>query len=340
MQAIQQQNPRSGGAAPGCTTGAEVTVGVHWFRGVSFEPVERVLDQLSMAVGAVPEMRPGGKHAYDTTFQIGPLQLWWHTTREEQGVCVEVTGSACEALGVDGLLKVWNAADWRTSRLDLAADHAPFTPGMVRDAWRSGNVNTRVKVAKLLDDAGEWAVKEGREEWRRSEWVEAPSGDMFTMGSRASMQYARCYDRRGFTRFELELKSDTAAAAAPLVMEALRQGPQAMGPVTVGLIQRFVKFVDRGADSNLGRCPELAWWAAFTEGVERARLWLGERVVRTVEEIKRWAERQVAPSLALLREALGDQLLGALIEKGKPRWRTHHREALALWGYTGNAAAS
>src|SRR5690606_4620720 len=140
MQARRQDTGiRGAPPAPGCTTGAEVTVGVHWFRGVVFEPVDAVVDRLAKALDESVEVREGGKHAYDSTYVVGPVQLWWHSTRAEQGVCVEVTGSACEALGVEGLLKVWGVAEWRTSRLDLAADHCPFTPAMVRDAWRSGN---------------------------------------------------------------------------------------------------------------------------------------------------------------------------------------------------------
>jgi hypothetical protein len=201
---------------------------------------------------------------------------------------------------------------------------------MVRDAWRAGNVNTRVKVLK---DA-----VAGREDWRRSSWEERPDGDIFTMGSRAAMQYARCYDRRGFTRFELELKGQTGAAVGPYIMESLAKGT--LGELAIGLIQRFVTFVDRSHDSNLGRCPELEWWSAFTDGVKRARLWLGERIVRTLAEVKSWAGRQVAPSLAVIVAVLGWDELHDMVRKGRERWGRRHRDTLRLARAAGYGAAA
>jgi DNA relaxase NicK len=45
---------------------------------------------------------------------------------------------------------------------------------------------------------------------RTCEWMTSLMGDTFYMGSRSSTQFARCYNARGFTRFEMELKKERA----------------------------------------------------------------------------------------------------------------------------------
>src|SRR5690606_23879499 len=113
-------------------------------------------------------------------------------------------------LGLRVLAELRSALELRVSRLDVAVDGCPFTPVDLRDAWRSGQVRTRAKVP---DDA-----REDRQ-WRTSAWRSDPVGDLFTMGARSSSQYARCYDSRGFTRLELELKDRTAELAAVQLLD-------------------------------------------------------------------------------------------------------------------------
>lgn len=227
------------------------------------------------------------------------------------------------------MLKVWDLAEWRASRIDAAVDHCPFTPGMVADAWKAGDVDTRVKS---LDPEGKRKPVAGREHWRRCEWVEMPDGDLFGMGSRASGQYARCYDSRGFTRFELELKKTTAHAAGGVLMEALRLGSSVFGSTVLQLVQRFVRFVDRGSAGNVTRAELLPWWAEFVQGMGKARLSLGARVVKTVDEVVEWLEVQVIPSLAIVERALGLDSVRELIKKGRSRWGPRHLETLQLAG--------
>lgn len=317
----------------GCTTPPEVTgaveVGVHWFRAVTQEPVYELVDRLAGVLQESVEIRDTGMHGYSETFVLGGVKVWHNPARRDMGACIEVSGDACEELGRDGLLAVWDAADWRVARVDLAVDRCPFTPGDLRREWLAGQVDTRVKV---LDPEGGRAPRAGREGWRRCEWSEQPDGDMFAMGSRAAGQYARCYDRRGFTRFELELKKATAHAAGPRVMEALRSGRSAFAVETVSLIQRFVRFVDRGSVTNVTRAVPLGFWAAFVRGIEKSRLRVGERVVRTVEEVVGWVERQVAPSLAIVERVLGVEALGRVIREGRRRWGPRQLETLRLAG--------
>lgn len=317
-----------------CTTPPEVTASglvtaIHWLRATTKDDVETVVDRLAGVLNEEIQVRDGGAHGYSDTVVLGPVKVWWNPSRPEMGTCVEIPGEACEELGPEGLLKVWDLADWRASRIDAAVDHCPFTPAMVAEAWKAGDVDTRVKS---LDPEGKRKPMAGRENWRRCEWVEMPDGDLFGMGSRASGQYARCYDSRGFTRFELELKKTTAHAAGPVLMEALRMGADTFAPTVLQLVQRFVRFVKRDSAENVTRAELLPWWAEFVQGMGKARLSLGARVVKTVDEVVEWLEVQVIPSLAVVEKALGLDSVRELIKKGRSRWGPRHLETLQLAG--------
>jgi hypothetical protein len=114
-------------------------------------------------------------------------------------------------------------------------------------------------------------------------------------------------------------------------MEVLGDGA-ALGQLAVGLVRRFVDFVDWGADSNVSRAPLLSWWAAFVAGCERSLLRISERAVRLPSEMLEWCLRQVAPTLAVLERGFGWEVVADLVRDGRRRWKRSHRESLAAFG--------
>jgi hypothetical protein len=261
-----------------------------------------------------------GLHTYAEGAYVGPVLVLWTEGRED--VCVDISGSACEELGSD-LIRTFMAWEgWKATRVDLALDGVPFTPVQVRDAWRAGNVRTRVKVSP---DA-----IEGRD-WRRCEWSEHVTGDLFGMGSRASRQYARCYNRRGPTRFELELKAEKAEVAV-VELRGMTWGGTAFARFVVGAVRGFVEFIDRAANEKSERCPLLSWWAAFVDGVDRIRLLIPAKTTRTVGQLRDWIERQVGPSLAVVSVVLGDAAVQSMALDGSKRWSARHRAMIAAGG--------
>lgn len=253
-----------------------------------------------------------GAYGYSEGFQVGPVRVLASESRPDMGVCVDVDGTGCEELGLRVLAELPSALELRVTRLDVAMDHCPFTPAELRDAWRSGQVRTRAKVP---EDA-----REDRQ-WRSSAWQSRPSGDCFTMGARSSTQYARCYDERGFTRFELELKGRAAEVAAA---ELLGGELGAFATGALAWVRRFVDFVDAESATNVSRRSLLPFWEAFCGAVPRARVALEGVAVRTVAQVRGWVERQVAPALALVAEALGAEEVTRLLRVGKDRWRGRH----------------
>lgn len=301
---------------PACTTGAEVTTGVHWLRGTTSLGRDAVLAWLASRLGESVVVLERGAYGYSEGYGVGGVRVLASESRPDMGVCVDVTGTGCEELGLRRLAELRSALELRVSRLDVAVDGCPFTPVDLRDAWRSGQVRTRAKVP---DDA-----REDRQ-WRTSAWRSDPAGDLFTMGARSSSQYARCYDSRGFTRLELELKDRTAELAAVQLLDGDLDG---FASEALGWVRRFVDFVDPDSDSNPSRRSLLPFWESFCGMVPRARVALDGVIVRTVAQVRGWVERQVAPALALVAEALGQEELRRLLRVGKDRWRPRHRAML------------
>lgn len=311
---------------PACNTGAEVTgvveAGVHWMTGMTVQDAGLVLDWLAGTLGESVEVRDRGLHGYTEAWQVGPAVVLANPDRADMGVCVELNGSACDELGLAKIAAIHAGLELRVSRLDLAFDGVGFTPADLREAWEADSVRTRAKIPEK--------AREDRQ-FRTCKWYSSPTGDTFSMGSRSSSQYARCYDERGPVRFELELKKKAAAEAAGQLFGVVSDGnSDVFAAVALSWVRRFVDFVDTDSDENVSRRTLLPFWETFVKGAEKAVVTLEGRVLRTVEDMAEWIEKQGAPTLAVLVHALGWHGLRDIIRKGVPRLKGRHREALRL----------
>lgn len=320
------------GMPPSSNTGAEVTgrvvAGVHWMTGVVLPDASETVEVdtvLGFLVGELKEsveLLDWAGMGYTDGFKVGPVRVLNHPDRPEMGVCVIADGTACEELGLNRIAAIQTGLQLRVSRFDIAFDNCEFTPAMLRDEWRSDRVRTRAKVPENA---------RSDRQWRTSDWRENAEGDTFSMGSRTSNQFARCYDRRGAVRFELELKGEAAAAAAMglLGLVAIGQG-DLFGREAMGWVRRFVDFVDPTSDTNTSRQTLAPFWETFVAGADKAILQLEGVVTRTLEDMQRWVERQVAPVLAALNLAFGTAELKRLAGLGVPRMKGRHWEALRV----------
>ena len=307
-----RERTHSDAPPPASDTGVEITAGVHWLRGTAVQDAESVLDWLTGFLGESVVVLDRGRFGYSDGYLVGPVTVLSHPQKRDMGVCVEIPGEACEELGLARLRAIWSGLGLRVSRLDLAIDGAAFTPAELRDQWRLGNVRTRVKLAKN--------ARPDRL-WRNCNWHESATGDTFSMGRRTSTQFARCYDSRGVTRFELELKERAAAVAAS---ELLAAPTGKFMLLALGWVRRFVDFVDAASNENPSRQTLLPFWEAFLNGAEKARVRLGGVVRRTAEDVRAWVEHQVAPGLAVVAHVFGPGVLTDLLRHGRGRWGARH----------------
>ncbi len=272
-----------------------LTVSLHWLTATSqamdaVDAVSFISDYLEHG----PEVRDSGQWGYTSAFVwAGGLKLLDNPERPEMGVCLVADGTTCEFYGFDKLSHIYQALQFKATRIDLAADNCFFEPSTLRDLWYQDSVRT---VCKPMQDA-----RQEFQHVRTCEWMTSPTGDTFYMGSRSSTQFARCYNSRGFTRFEMELKKERAAQ----IMASLCEGSP-LASVLGSVINQFVAFVHLD-NSNRHRCTALPFWKRFLVGLSDAGVItrLDPKPERTIERLVDWIEGQVAPGLAVYEMVKG-----------------------------------
>lgn len=224
---------------------------------------------------------------------------------------IELAGEACEALPVVVLLDLLSWLDcphaleqtfglvvssYKITRIDLAFDNVPFTPAMLRCALEEGRFRSLVKQsAKSLNVwLSPWQVVEGRKELGAS---------TVYFGSGSADRLVRCYDERGFTRFEFQVRADRAGV---IVRDLLYRPVGEWLDVGRGHVRDFVDV-------------EATWWKEFMKETARANVKVSSARVVSVAKLRRWLDKQVTPTFAAGYMLLGDSLISEMIERGKGR---------------------
>jgi hypothetical protein len=304
-----------------------LTTSLHWLAATTQHvDIMTCVGFISDCLGYGPEVLPTGQNGYTATFKwFGGLRLFDNDQRPEMGVMLLADGDTCDHHGFDQLAYIYQALQMTATRLDLAADYCRFTPSALRRLWLADRVST---VCKPMNDA-----LSHRKEHRTCSWASSPTGDTFYMGSRQSTQMARCYNSRGFTRFEMELKQERAAQT----MTALCEGSPLFSTLGAAIAQ-FVKFVDLD-DTNRHRCTVLPFWKKFLKALDNsgAVTRLDPRPKPTVERLKDWIEFQVAPSLAVYETLFGkrddfDDVRRDLRKIGLENAKPHHKALIVAGG--------
>ncbi len=304
-----------------------LTTSLHWLAATTqYVDTMTCVGFISDVLGYGPEVRPTGQHGYTATFKwFGGIRILDNEQRPEMGVMLLADGDTCDHHGFDQLAHIYQALQMTATRVDLAADHCRFTPSALRRLWLADRVST---VCKPMKDA-----LSPRQHHRTHSWRSSPTGDTFYMGSRQSTQFARCYNMRGFTRFEMELKQERAAQT----MTALCEGFP-LSSILGGAIAQFVKFVDLD-DTNRHRCTVLPFWKKFLDALDNfgTITRLDPRPAPTPERLINYIEHQVAPSLAVYEIIMGktdnyDDVRRDLRRKGLEGCKSKHHALISQAG--------
>ncbi len=277
---------------------AALEVSLHWLTATTQAvDVMHAVGFLSDYLGHGPEVKESGQWGYTSSFVwAGGLKLLDNENRPEMGVCLVADGSACEFHGFDKLAHVYQSLQFKATRADFAADNCGFEPSDLRDHWHADNVRT---VCKPMT-----AARSDRADIRTCQWLSSPDGDTFYMGSRSSTQYGRCYNQRGPTRFEMELKKERAAQALETIFAGASLS-EALGAA----VNQFVAFIDPSTDQNRSRCTLLPWWREFLDALSDSGCVtrLEPRPEPTIDRLRDWIEGQVAASLYVYETVFGKE---------------------------------
>ena len=282
--------------------------------------VAAVRDALAAALdGLAFEPKPRGIWTYECR-EVEPETgafLAWTPGRDD--LAVSLTGTACELLGVAGVLAlarrlaglVPDAAAFRVTRLDVAWDTELFGVADVVAAYSSGNCVTRSRTHKFDSNN---------------------AGSTFYIGKRGekNARLVRFYDKRGPTRVELELHDERATALAAVLLSA---DADAISGLCLGSLVDFVDFRHTDADSNVTRCPRVSWWAAFVGTAQVLPLPVSAPLP-TLDRVRAWVEDSTSSALAVIFDAMGETRgrvwLSGLLDRGRERRSTRHAARLDI----------
>ena len=167
----------------------------------------------------------------------------------------EIPGEACDMLrweyyfGLINYLQCNFPDKYSFKRVDLAFDQVPFTPQDVEEAIKAGLVRSLAKRESLVCLNAHFQL--------RDDGVEGCSTVQF--GSRASERMIRVYNKRGFTRLELQTRDDRADAICKGLFVV--QDTSCWFPLLIGHLRDFVDL-------------DTPWWVHFISGYSRAYLTL------------------------------------------------------------------
>jgi DNA relaxase NicK len=300
---------------------------IHWLSMTIREHVSRVLEMVAENVYGYAGADSGGFFAaaahgglgYESLF-VGQHGVRVYHSAGREDVHVVIPGAACEAAVPEYLFRFFPAPRVAFKRIDLALDGVTDTSGkplcpqwlykMLRDE------PDKVKTWANLCGENSLAYHENRQ------------GKTATVGSRTSSRFLRVYDRRGSTRFELEIKGKRAQRVAE-VMDG--KTPNHLGALVVGFLRDFIEFVD---DKRSGALQ--AWWAAVVGGAESIKVAM-QQTLSCINRRFEWCKLQVSASLHLFAEASGGSwdFVSILVNEGLRKENARHRVLLAQAGGPG-----
>jgi phage replication initiation protein len=286
-----------------------------------------------------------GGHFYTQSKHCGGITIYHEGREEGMGICVQLSGAGCrEYESMPGFVSwEWQFEHWlkveglHFTRIDAALDDF------------SGLVTMeRVKAAAI---AGHYVCRSGWDiletgqgggfsdlplDLRTSQKRGASRhGCTVNFGSRTSSAMMRFYDKAAerqakgcaiegeWVRAEYEAHDERADLLAALFAQVSTPG----APEVAGVMRAFIDFKEPSeTDTNRRRWGSAWWWQEFLSNWEKIRLVLAP-LVQTYQTIRAWAERQLAPSLAVLYEASGDgrKMITELLRGGRDRWKDKHR---------------
>ena len=292
--------------------------GVHWLAFVVHGPKDKAFMLYDLflrgSFGELQSMGNGGRGFKEIYSSLLGFKVYVDPSRgTEEYFHFEIPGLACELIswelfqGLDDVLRNTFSGRYHYSRLDYAFDDLPFTPMQVEAAIRDGDVRSLAKRKTLKVAQSAFEPKESGEVGTHTTYF----------GSRQSERMIRVYDKRGYTRLELEMKGKRSDLVAKQLFGATDF--DAWFPLAVGHLRDFVEFKTK-------------WWNEFTQGTGRA-----QAIVTTPKEaseavLTKWMTHQVAASLSVMDDLHPEHFIRDLLATGKTKRKRSKRLQLLLSG--------
>jgi len=315
---------------PNSNTGAKGTIGltalIDWVSVTVPVELDRVYSLLRLPSDEFVQMKRG-LNGYLGHLKRGNITILYNGQVEGMGIHVFMTGEGCREYEFkhgnrwkELFTEVFSLGGHFT-RLDAAIDD--YT-----GYFKIEDVAEKVKqrhIKSIFKKASE------RAEYKLDDSV-GNNGMSVYFGSNSSRIKIRMYDKAKqqrvdyiWNRTEVEARDERATLLAQEVIKT-----DSLGRLVAGVLKRYLNFIEPCGDSNKSRWDVSDWWNNYLGNVEKIKLTI-KKVQKTMAEVTSWIERQVAPSLALVKEKFGRSFtsyMQYLLFEGKDRWTPHHHAIL------------
>jgi DNA relaxase NicK len=283
-----------------------INFGIHWLNftvHASREEAFMIYDILFKSTfGDLEELGHGGK-GFKEIFR-GLLEFKIYVTpsheTDDEYFFFEIAGQACELIswqylqGLESLLSTNYKNYYIYKRIDLAFDNCPFTPLQVKQVVTEGSIRSLAKRKSLKIEESPFGLKDNGEEGTHTVYF----------GSRSSERMIRVYDKRGFTRLELELHD----LRADLVAKELFQADDISKwyEIMIGHLRDFIDL-------------DTPWWVEFIGGLGRAWASVTKPKDIAIEKLINWIDHQVTPALSVVVDTQPEEVMEILLKRGRER---------------------
>lgn len=319
---------------PNSNTGALFTNGltslIDWVSFTVKVPLENIYSLLKLPAEDFVEMKRG-LNGYLGHLKRGSISILFNGQVEGMGVHVFMTGEGCREY------ENKHGNRWKELFLDVFGLGGHFTrlDSAIDDFkgyFKIEEIAEKVKrreLTSLFKKAGvqvsyDLADMEGKK---------GNNGMTVYFGSKSSMIKVRMYEKSkqmGVGYFWNRVEVETHDERANLFVQEIVESDD-LGKLTAGVLKRYLNFIEPSNDSNKSRCDISEWWNKFLGDVEKVKLTV-KKITRTLTQVTMWVERQVSPSLALMKEKMGSAFtsyMQYLLFDGKDRWNQKHYALLA-----------
>ena len=289
-----------------------ITYRVHWLSVTIWTTFPNILkiwhEQFEPIFGSLINLKHGGRGFRSLHKSIAGIQIYSEPINISQDqdayISMSIPGDACDALDVQFLHEFIKFIDgkYRTNvtRLDMAFDHVPFTPEQFSQALDADKVRTYAKRESFTIISSPYQPQEEGN---------GVGCDTVQVGKRQSERILRVYNKRGFTRVELEAKQKRADGIAKDVM---LKDPDNWGKLFMGHLRDFIDLVE---DKDTGMLVD--FWAEFVNSIPRAALTVTDPRKVEIDRMMGWMYYGVAPALSAVYDRFGEDEIEEIIKLGR-----------------------
>lgn len=273
-------------------------------------------------------------YGYQHMYGMNNINIMYYDAMDEYHV--QMTGSGCR------MFEQISEIDWqelftyihhdeqaKLTRLDLALDSfdKPFTIPTIEGKCERGELVTKFREGQAT------------KKWKFSTENLGPSenaGYGLEFGARASRLMVRMYDKKlerenkglevtvdDWLRVELQFRKEYSN---DVLAELVENGFQ-LGITAKGYLKEYMRFVNRGKDTNKRRWKESLFWVKYLKHIEPLKLSL-DAPDQTIEKKIKWLDHSIAPTLATVLQAKGkpfmDRYIDELYQQGETRMKPKH----------------